>query len=72
MIMFRIMNEIKKSTLALRARTGDDTLGTQVESGKIQLVSVTYDGTGVSTVAPKSEWVLVSDAVSMIENYKAA
>jgi hypothetical protein len=37
--------------------TQDKTYGSQVKNGQIQLVSVTYDAKGKSTVEPCSGWI---------------
>lgn len=44
---------------AYRQLTQDRAFGSRVQSGKMQLVRVTYDAKGKSTVAPRGPWVPV-------------
>ena len=57
---------LRIATLDARVRMQDNTIGTRVEAGKLQLVRVTYDGRGVSTVAPFSDWMPMADAVAAL------
>ena len=49
---WRTMDALRRAALAARARTGDDAIGTQVASGRVDIVRVTYTpkGRGVVTV----------------------
>lgn len=42
---------------AYRQLTQDQSFGSRVKGGKIQLVHVTYDAKGKSTVEPRGPWV---------------
>lgn len=69
MEMFKKLSAIKTATLDLRERTRNDSLGTHIKQGNLQLVSVQYDSNGLSTVIPQTDWVPVNEAVAMIESY---
>ena len=57
---------LRNATLDARVRMQDNTIGTRVEAGKLQLIRVTYDRRGVSTVAPFSGWMPMADAVAAL------
>ena len=67
--MFKFLNDCKIAMTNLQAKTGDSSLGSRVEQGKGQIVSVTYDDNGISVVKELSEWVPVSELIQTIENY---
>lgn len=60
--MMELIKQIQAATLAARARTGDNSIGTHVKQGKTQIVRVTYDDKGKSTVTPASDW-MASDLI---------
>ena len=58
---------IRKATLSARVRLGDDSIGTHLESGKVQVIRVTQNPGGRrATVVPVSEWLSTSDAVCFL------
>ena len=57
---------------AYRQLTQDQTFGSRVNCGKAQLVRVTYDAKGKSTVTPCSEWVPVNQWLSKMAEWSAA
>jgi hypothetical protein len=59
--------QLQAATLAARERTGDKTIGTRVDSGRVQVVSVTYSPRGRSTAVPLSDWLPAADAVRALE-----
>lgn len=61
-----LMQSIRAATLSARTRTNDPAIGTRVQSGRVQVVRVTYASDGSSTVTPLSGWVAIDDAVSTI------
>lgn len=58
--------KLRDATVAAKARTGDTTLGTDVRSGQVRVVRVTYDAAGASTVAPVTGWVDFDVAISTL------
>lgn len=53
-----IIRTIQSATLVARARLADNTIGTRTENGRMQVVRVTYDTAGRSTIVPASDWML--------------
>lgn len=62
---------IRNATLDARIRMQDESIGTRVECGELQIIRVTYDGRGISTVTPASDWVPVAEAVGLINAMEA-
>ena len=60
---------LRDATIAARERTGDVTIGTRVQNGRIQLVRVTYPSgkRGASTVIPASGWLAPADAIARLD-----
>lgn len=65
--MLQDMFTLRNATLAARQRTGDETIGTTVSAGKVQIVRVTFNAKGRSTVAPATDWLTVAEAVQALE-----
>lgn len=66
------LRSIQAATLAMRARTGDNSLGTRVSKGRLQVVRVTDNGKRrACTVTPVTDWVPVRDAVAAIDGVGA-
>jgi len=63
-----MFEQLRTATLAARQRTGDKTIGATVNAGKIQIVRVTFNAKGKSTVAPASDWLAPADAVVALTN----
>lgn len=63
---FQALAQIQAATLAARTRTGDATIGTQVKAGKVQIVRVTYNAKGKSTVTPASDFLPIPEAVAAL------
>ena len=57
---------LRIATLDARVRLQDNTIGTRAEAGELQLIRVTYDRRGVSTVVPFSNWMPMADAVAAL------
>lgn len=62
--------EISKLVKALCAKTGDQSIGSRVKSGKIQLVSVQFQGRRTVEVE-MSEWMPVAEFIEFLKD-KAA
>jgi hypothetical protein len=58
--------KLQAATLAARQRTGDKTIATRAEAGRVQVVRVTYDATGKSTVEPLVAPMPTADAISYL------
>lgn len=65
--MNREFKEIQDATLALRTRTGDSTISSNVSRGKYRLVSVTYGPRGGSKVRVLSAYMPFDEFVSHIK-----
>ena len=61
-----ILYKLRDATVAAKARTGDTTLGTDVRSGQVRVVRVTYNAAGASTVAPITGWIGFDAAISTL------
>lgn len=61
--------DIRNATLAARTRKNDQSIGTQIEAGKVQVVQVTYPAgkRGKSTVTALSGWLYADDAVKFLD-----
>ena len=61
--------DLQRATLAARARNGDPTIGTRVQSGRVQIVRVTYPERlrGDSVVAPVSAFMAADAAVHALD-----
>ena len=60
---------IGQATTAARKRTGDNTIGTSVKNGQIQIVRVTFAADGKSTVQAVSSWMPCSDVIVALSNF---
>ena len=63
--------DIQSATLAARAATGLQGIGTRISQGRMQVVNVTYGTKGRSTVDPLSDWVSPSAAVAVLRQIQA-
>jgi hypothetical protein len=61
------LTEIRNATQAARARLNDKTIGTQVKAGKLQVMRVTYDAKGKSTITPVTDFIPFSDAIATLK-----
>jgi hypothetical protein len=59
---------IRSAIKSAQHRTGDSTLATKMQCGRVQIVRVTYKANGVGIVEPVSDWVAVSDACGVINS----
>lgn len=59
---------IQKSTLNARNRTGDGTIGTRVEKGLFQVVRVTYNGAGKSTVSQVNNFSSADQTIKFLDS----
>jgi hypothetical protein len=57
---------LRDATVAAKARTGDTTLGTDVRSGQVRVVRVTYNAAGASTVTPITGFIGFDAAISAL------
>ena len=61
----------QKATLAARARTGQKSIGTQVnEHGRIRVVHTTYNAKGSSTITPLTDWSTSDEAIAFLNQMK--
>lgn len=63
------MANLQQATLEARKRTGDKSIATRVEAGRIQVVKVTYPagGGGRSNVEPITEYMTIGEAIRALE-----
>lgn len=66
MNMFKLLADIQQATIAARSRTGDNSISTRADKGRVQIVRVSYDAQGTSTVMPMSDWVSASDVSTLL------
>lgn len=64
--MFKLLADIQRATLAARARTGDNSISTRVDKGRVQIVRVSFDVSGTSTIAPVSDWLPIADVPALL------
>jgi hypothetical protein len=64
------LKAIQQATIAARQRLADNTLGTQVEAGRIQVVRVTYLNGRDGVVDPVSGWMPVADVCDYLAALK--
>jgi hypothetical protein len=62
--------KIRAATLAARQRLADNTLGTHVEAGRIQVIRVTYPNGRDGVVDPVSDWMPVADVCDYLAALK--
>jgi len=55
--MYKFLNECAEAMNAYRQLTGDNSYGSRVRRGQLQLVRVTYDASGASSVESCSDWI---------------
>jgi len=60
---------IGQATAAARKRTGDNTIGTSVKNGQIQIVRVSFATDGKSKVQAVSNWMPCSDVIVALSNF---
>lgn len=65
--MLQAFAPIQRATLEARARLGDKSIGTTIKQGRLQVVRVTYNAKGRSTVVPVSDWLAMPDAVKFLD-----
>jgi hypothetical protein len=58
--------KIQTATRAARARTGDRSIGTCVKAGKFDVVRVTYNKRGTSTVTPVASGLTVDGTIAAL------
>lgn len=59
--------KIQQATLAARYRTGDASISTRADRGKIQAGRVTYDAAGVGQFAPITAWLPLALGIEALE-----
>lgn len=66
--MFQTLIALRTATLAARARTGDDSISTRVDAGRVQLVRVTYPNGKRKPAheAPMGEFMPAADAIKAL------
>lgn len=60
--LFTIRDAVKEA----RLRTGDRSIGTQLEQGRLQVIRVTYTAKGTSTISPITGWLAADAALAAI------
>ena len=65
--LLQTIGAIQSATLKARDRLSDNTITTRAEAGRAQVVRVTFDGKGKSTVTPVSEWMPAADAAAHLD-----
>lgn len=58
--------DIRKATLAARARTGDTAIGTAVKAGRFQVRRVTFSKSGLSAEQPLSDFLTPAECISFL------
>lgn len=69
--IFQQLREVQSATLAARTRLNDKTIGTQAKAGKLQVVRVTYNAKGRSTVTPVSDFMTHNEVINALNNLTA-
>lgn len=66
--IMQTIRQVQAATLAARTRLADDTIGTRAESGRLQVVRVTYPAgkRGAANVVPCSDWLAPSEVVAYL------
>lgn len=65
--MLQAFSTIQRATTAARVRLGDQSIGTQVSGGRVQVVRVTYRRNGTSEVAPVSDFLPLDKAAAFLD-----
>lgn len=65
--MFRLQD----ATIAARKATGRNAISTRVKAGKFQIVEVTFDAKGTSTVKTLSDWASADDTIKSLRRIGA-
>lgn len=58
---------IQRAVNAVRARTGNASIGVGASAGQYQVQHITYTD-GVSTVVPVTDWLSLSSVLSFLES----
>lgn len=66
--MIENLQQIKRRIDGLRELTQDKSYGSRVQQGKFQLVRVTYNERGASTVEPQSDWMDYEQFVAFLDS----
>lgn len=66
--IMQTIRQVRRATVDARARLGDQTIGTRADSGRLQVVRVTYPAgkRGRADVAPISDWLAPADVVAYL------
>ena len=65
--LLQTIGAIQSATIKARERLGDNAISTRTEAGRVQVVRVTFDAKGKSTIAPVSEFLPAADAVAHLD-----
>lgn len=64
----QVFFDIQSATLAARQRTGDATIATRAEAGRLQVGRATYpEGKSVGEFAPLTDWLPIKEAIRALE-----
>lgn len=69
--MTQTLFQLQSATIAARKATGNDAISTRVKAGKFQIVEVTFDAKGTSTVKALSDWASADDTISALRRMGA-
>lgn len=61
------MIPLQRATLDARKRLNDKSIGTHVQAGRLQIVRVTYNEKGRSTVTPVSGWLTMTEVIGALD-----
>ena len=57
---------IRDAVQSVRTRTGDKSIGTHLDRGRLQVIRITYNAKGVSTIAPVTDWLPIAAAIDAL------
>lgn len=67
--MNNTLGDLRHATLATRKRLSDQSIGTRVEAGRVQVVRVEYLKGGRTNTTPLSDWFAqIADAVAFLNS----
>ena len=69
--MLMTMKKMQAATMAARLATGRSAISTRVKAGKFQIVEVTFDAKGTSTVKTLSDWASADDTIESLRRIGA-
>jgi hypothetical protein len=66
------MNTLRIATLSARQRTGDTSISTRVDKGRVQVVSLQRVGSTGCRIVPVSDWLTPAQAADILQRMTCA